>query len=407
MSHIERIPLLADHHSHPSVYGALRSCPDLRGVTAKPEALQRLAESPDEVVFGLGWSDTAYSLEASDLESLPPTFVCNTSLHTFRLNQAARELFEPAYPEIMAGIDDPEWVELNLPAILAFLAEARGCDAERLNRFYDGLLELGIWSAQEMAMPGQWFVETVEQAGLTDRTRFWVDPAIYQGLDEATREKIIGIKLFTDGALGARTAAMREPLLSGERGILLRSDEEFRDALNAAAATGKSVAMHAVGDRALDQLLDTVEFARTSGLEFPEMRAEHCQFLTTDTAARARDLGITLSMQPNFSSETNDYADRLSSELCQRNNPFRMLIDDFSFVPGVDLILGSDGMPHGAAFALQMSLFPPLATQQLTLEEFVEGYCMPDFSNGHVEIEIDEDARTVSVAAVQTTSTNS
>ena len=164
--------------------------------------------------------------------------------------------------------------------------------------------------------------------------------------------------------------------------------------------------MHAVGDRARDQLLDTVEFARGAGLEFPEVRAEHCQFLTTETAARVRDLGITLSMQPNFSAETLDYTDRLSPELCRRNNPFRMLIDDFGFVPGVDLILGSDGMPHGAANALQMSLFPPLASQELTLDEFVEGYCMPDFSNGHIEIEIDSDARKVSVVAVRVADTD-
>ncbi len=401
MPQIERIPLLADHHSHPSVYGALRTCPDLRGVIDKREALRLLAESPDEVVFGLGWSDTAYLLEAQDLEDLPPVFVCNTSLHSFRLNEAARERFEPTYPEIMAHIDDPEWVELNLPSILAFLAEARGCDAGRLGRFYDGLLELGIWSAEELALPGQWFVETVAEAGLSERTRFWVDPAVYLDLDESTREKVAGIKLFTDGALGARTAAMREPLLSGERGLLLRTDEEFREALGQAAATGKSIAMHAVGDRALDQLLDAVEFARRSGLEFPEVRAEHCQFLTPETAARVRDLGITLSMQPNFSAETLDYADRLRPELCQRNNPFRMLIDDFGFVPGVDLILGSDGMPHGAPYALQMSLFPPLPSQQLTLEEFLDGYCMPDLSTGHIEIAIDHEARTVSIESIR------
>ena len=78
-----------------------------------------------------------------------------------------------------------------------------------------------------------------------------------------------------------------------------------------------------------------------------------------------------------------------------------MLIDDFGFVPGVDLILGSDGMPHGAADALQMSLFPPLPSQELTLEEFVDGYCMPDLSTGHIEIAIDRESRSVSIEAIQ------
>ena len=58
-------------------------------------------------------------------------------------------------------------------------------------------------------------------------------------------------------------------------------------------------------------------------------------------------------------------------------------------------------MPHGAPYALQMSLFPPLASQQLTLEEFVEGYCMPDLSTGHIEIAIDQEARAVSVESIR------
>ncbi len=59
-------------------------------------------------------------------------------------------------------------------------------------------------------------------------------------------------------------------------------------------------------------------------------------------------------------------------------------------------------MPHGAQFALQMALFPPLPTQTLTLEEFVAGYCMPDFTHGSIELEIDDDARAISVAVATT-----
>lgn len=397
----ERIPLLADHHTHPSVYGAMRSCLDLRLISGKEEALELIRQRDDDIVFVLGWIDTLYSFDEHDLSGLPSVFICNTSLHTFRMNAPAREHLEASHPEIIHHIDDPEWVELHLPAILKLIADVRGCDASRLARFYDGLLEQGIWYAEEMLLPGRDFVESVEEAGLGERTAFWADPEVYSLLDEATRAKVTGIKLFTDGALGARTAAMREPLLSGERGILLRTDEEFQQALRDAARTGKSVAMHAVGDRALDQLLDTVELARQADLEFPVVRAEHCQFLGPETARRARDLSITLSMQPNFSAETLDYADRLPAELCRRNNPFRMLIDEVGFVPGKDLLLGSDGMPHGAEYALQLSLFPPLATQVLTLEEFVAGYCLPDFSIGHLEVAIDRQQRTVSLESIE------
>lgn len=71
------------------------------------------------------------------------------------------------------------------------------------------------------------------------------------------------------------------------------------------------------------------------------------------------------------------------------DQPFRMLLDRVGFRPGIDLFLGSDGMPHGVEAALQAALFPPLASQRLTLDEFVAGYCLPDLTHGWIDVEID------------------
>jgi hypothetical protein len=68
-----------------------------------------------------------------------------------------------------------------------------------------------------------------------------------------------------------------------------------------------------------------------------------------------------------------------------------MLIDEIGFVPGEDLILGSDGMPHGVQYALESALFPPYKGQRLTLDEFVAGYCLPDETYGHIEVRVDEE----------------
>ena len=69
-----------------------------------------------------------------------------------------------------------------------------------------------------------------------------------------------------------------------------------------------------------------------------------------------------------------DYADRLDQDRLAANNPFRMLIDRAGFVPGKNLIFGSDGMPHGAACAFRWSISPPYPGQRLTVEELVAGY---------------------------------
>ena len=94
-------------------------------------------------------------------------------------------------------------------------------------------------------------------------------------------------------------------------------------------------------------------------------------------------------------------ADRLPDGYPERNNPFRMLIDQVGYIPGDDLLFGSDGMPHGIREALRQSLFPPYAGQTLTLEEFVAGYGGPPENRaGHIETRIDRTTRQVACRVV-------
>ena len=71
-----------------------------------------------------------------------------------------------------------------------------------------------------------------------------------------------------------------------------------------------------------------------------------------------------------------------------------MLIDQAGFVPGQDLLFGSDGMPAGLAQALQNSLFPAYPGQALTVEELLAGYTA-DPRKGTRDYEIDDVSKTV------------
>ena len=240
-------------------------------------------------------------------------------------------------------------------------------------------------------------IEIFQNTGLNNRTRFWAAPDSLEMLTESAKQRVHGLKLFTDGALGARTAALHRNYLpephsgNSNRGILLYSDELLARTILGCFETGKSLAVHAIGDRALDQLVTVLESLKSRVAECPQIRIEHAQLITRDVAQRAKNLGIVLSMQPNFSSDSEFYCDRMDAEYCGTNNPFRMLIDQVGFQAGLDLVLGSDGMPHGVEYALQQSIFPSLESQKLTLEEFQAGYCLDDFSRGHIEVGLDED----------------
>jgi hypothetical protein len=94
-------------------------------------------------------------------------------------------------------------------------------------------------------------------------------------------------------------------------------------------------------------------------------------------------------MQPNFSDDSVQYADRLPQGYPERNNPFRMLIDAVGYEPGKDLLFGSDGMSHGYREGLRQSLFPKYAVQKLDVKEFIAGYCLPSEERGHIDLLID------------------
>ena len=151
-------------------------------------------------------------------------------LHLRQDNADERMLPHARELGLLSG-EDQAWLERNLHSVLKLIVDVKGCDAGCLTAFYNDLLALGVWYAQDMLLPGLPSLEAVEKAGLTERTLLWTDPDAYRSLDAAAQSKVHGIKLFMDGALGAYTAAMNDPLLTGQRGILLRTDEELRETL--------------------------------------------------------------------------------------------------------------------------------------------------------------------------------
>ena len=398
MSTSYQIPLLKDHHTHPSISAAFSGAIKLRHVAEKEQALSLIRSSREDMTVAIGWNTSYYQFSDEDLESFPPVVICNTSLHGFLINAAARKILQPKYPDIIANIDDAEWTEANIYTILKFLTNLSPYDTALLKKFYDEeLLPLGVWYAEDMLLPNRELIDQFAEIGYSDRTRLWADEDVLRSLPKEDLNRIDGIKLFTDGALGARTAAISVPFLSGETGILILTDEELKEKLTQLRSFNLPFAIHAIGDLATSQIVNTLHLLRQEYPDFPTIRIEHCQFISKETAVLAKSLGIGLSMQPNFSSDSDNYTDRLPLEFCKTNNPFRMLIDEVGFVPGKDLFFGSDGMPHGAQYALQQSLFPLYDEQRLTIGEFIDGYCMPDMTHGSIQVDVDEHKQTVNV----------
>ncbi|WP_029908220.1 amidohydrolase [Caulobacter sp. UNC358MFTsu5.1] len=111
--------------------------------------------------------------------------------------------------------------------------------------------------------------------------------------------RVRGIKLYMDGALGSRGAALLEPYSDAEGlGLQLTPRDKGLDLMKRAKAVGAQVAMHAIGDRGNRMTLDWFEEA-LAGDTTARWRIEHSQIVTDTDVPRFAKLGVIASMQPS------------------------------------------------------------------------------------------------------------
>ncbi len=147
-----------------------------------------------------------------------------------------------------------------------------------------------------------------------------------------------GLKLFADGALGARTAALCAPY-AGERenvGLLTLEPEQLLDIAQRAVAGGVALAIHAIGDRANRLVLDTLAAVRPLDQSLRH-RMEHVQLITPADQPRLAKLGIVAAMQPIHAPHDQFMAERYWGKRTANAYAWRSLLD-----AGTVLAFGSD-----------------------------------------------------------------
>lgn len=122
------------------------------------------------------------------------------------------------------------------------------------------------------------------------------------------RLRLGGVKIFLDGSLIGRTAAMTAPFASDPdtSGFLLRSEDTLRRQVKEAAAAGWQVCMHAIGDRAIEVAIAAVDDAMGRRAPALRPRVEHCGVLRRDLIPAVRRRGMVVVTQPRFITELGD-----------------------------------------------------------------------------------------------------
>jgi predicted amidohydrolase YtcJ len=154
------------------------------------------------------------------------------------------------------------------------------------------------------------------------------------------RVRFGGWKEFSDGSLGGHTAALHEPFADQpeERGTIRLRPVHTLEMARTSLDLGGAVAIHAIGDRANDEVLDLFEVLLAEGADPTRLRLEHASLVTDVALGRMAEMGITVSVQPAFlASEGSWLEKRLGEHRMNLAYRFRSMVER-----GINVIGGSD-----------------------------------------------------------------
>jgi predicted amidohydrolase YtcJ len=378
------LPGLTDSHIHLLAYALRRHQVVLDGVDDWEEIRRRIragvqGAAPGEWVLGWGWNQNLWGdgtfpskADLDDIAPRNPVALNRIDLHTLWVNSLALEKAgmtaetpdppdgridrDPATGEpsgILRERGAMRLVEDVIPvpddgavdtALRETIAEAHQLgltgihdmrvETERLNT---------LRAFQRLHRRGELTLR-VSSALPVDRLDKAIAVGLGSGLGDATL-RIGGVKAFTDGSMGSGTAWMLEPYADDPHnyGLAITSKEQLCDIARRAEQAGLSLNIHAIGDRAVREVLDVLTEIRDenegwrmeNGLRH---RIEHVQIIHPDDIPRLAQLGVIASMQPVHVMDDWPVADRVwGHERSRTAYALRSLLD-----AGTHLPLGSD-----------------------------------------------------------------
>ncbi len=418
------LPGLTDAHVHTLAYAIRRQQVSLFGLTDLAAVRARLARAvaaaaPGEWIVGWGWDSNRWDEQptAALLDAIAPhhpVALARMDMHTWWVNSRALTIAgvtaeTPDPPDSAIGRDATgrptglfsEWnaialIERHVPqpdaaTLAGWLAETVAeANALGLTGLHDQRVE------REGAASLRLFQALRRDGRLTLRVHAnvaadYVSEAAQLGLQSGFGDDVLWlghVKAFADGAMGSRTAAMLaayegEP---GNSGIVVTSADKLWATLVAAGEAGFPMSVHAIGDRAVREVLDVIgEWTASRGATTLSMppRIEHVQLIHPDDLGRLAAHGIVASVQPIHLPSDWRTADRVWGKRARTAYAFRALLDR-----GTALAFGSDApvaplnplLGVHAAVTRQDETGQPAGgwypAERLTVAEAIEGYTL-------------------------------
>ncbi|MBZ6379282.1 amidohydrolase [Pacificimonas flava] len=368
------LPGLIDAHGHVMGLGESLLSLDLSGTSSLEQALEALRAYADANpdlpwITGRGWNQVTYGMAdfptAADLDAVVrdrPVVLERVDGHATWANSEAL-----ARAGITAATPDPDGGHIvrlpdgspagvlvdtaSAPLKAAIPAPTAMQRAARLQAALAVMAKAGMTAAADMGTAPEDFAimrQFAEEGRLTARIASYsagmdalaqIAPDGPTGWMYRDRLGLLGVKLYVDGALGSRGAALLAPYSDapGTSGLFITSGATLRNRMALAAQQGHQLAVHAIGDAAnrevLDSLADIQDYVPLS-----RPRIEHAQVIAPEDIARFSGLGVIASVQPTHATSDKAMAeDRIGADRLEGAYAWRTLASS-----GARLALGSD-----------------------------------------------------------------
>jgi predicted amidohydrolase YtcJ len=377
-------PGLVDAHAHLYSLGRMLANIQLRGTVSLDETLARVREGMTQVpadawILGRGWDQNDWPEmvypTVQDLDAVVgerPAHLTRVDGHAawvssavLRLAGITRETPDPEGGRILRDENgDATGILIDNAIDLAVAVRPKPTREELRQRILlaqDACLAVGLTGMHDMGTSSEELAVLREldrqgalrlrvYSALEDNAELWSRelPAGPHRAAAGKRLTVRAVKLYADGALGSRGAALFEDYSDepGNRGLFLTPPDSLQVRARRAAEAGYQVCIHAIGDRgnrvALDALAPMIEWAgyqeENSVARDPRHRVEHVQILNLDDLPRFKELGIIASMQPTHCTSDMPWApDRLGGDRIRGGYAWRDLLES-----GAVLAFGSD-----------------------------------------------------------------
>jgi predicted amidohydrolase YtcJ len=371
------LPGFNDSHVHFISGGAQLASVDLRDAKTQVEFAERIRKFAATLPKGRWITGGDWDHEHWPGAPLPtkelidrhtpdtPVFVSRLDGHMALANSLALKLagITRATPDPKGGLivrdaqGEPAGVLKDAAMSLVYARIPPATRAEKLQHTRaatDHAASLGVTSVQDMSggADSGVFQELLERGELKTRVYAMFPLTQWEKLRSVGVRaafgsdwlRLGGLKAFSDGSLGSTTALFFDPYLDSPNTKGLPADEMFPEGamlqrVRDADRAGLQVMIHAIGDRANDQMLSVFEqVTRENGAADRRFRIEHAQHLRRADIARFAAGRVIASMQPYHAIDDGRWAEkRIGHERCRGTYAFRWLLD-----AGALLAFGSD-----------------------------------------------------------------